>query len=250
MNWPILHLLSIAWMCASMFGQAARQAQTPTFHVRGTVTDPLGAVVPRVKVTFRQGAREVVVNSNAIGGYQTDLPVGSYSMTAESKGFRTYRRPLFRVMSTADVRFDILLPVGRIVDRVERPATSEEIAAAQAATTTDLTYYSEQTFSAPAPDGVPYEVYIRYVRGTRTQKVFSYTGEKLPYEDPVFVAYNCFSLVADQVTYDTETGILNAHGSVVARDGCTKLPSGATSFKIADGRVIPVVKGEIGLGMQ
>ena len=41
-------------VCSTLFGQSAAPATQPqTFHVKGTITDPDGAVIPGVKVTFQ-----------------------------------------------------------------------------------------------------------------------------------------------------------------------------------------------------
>ena len=77
----------------------------------------------------------------------------------------------------------------------------------------------------------------RYTRGKRADKSHSYTGEKAPYEDPVFVAYNLFSLQADRVTYDEKSRIIEASGNVVVADGLgTTQRADAMSFEIDDGR--------------
>ncbi len=61
-------------------------------QILGTVTDPSGAVVPNAKITAVQTAtgftRTTV--SSTLGTYTiTQLPVGSYDVTAEVSGFRT-----------------------------------------------------------------------------------------------------------------------------------------------------------------
>src|ERR1700686_5029607 len=60
----------------------------------GVVADPAGAVVPGAKVTLRDeqslSARDSVTNSD---GYYTfaSVPVGTYSLTIELKGFEIHR---------------------------------------------------------------------------------------------------------------------------------------------------------------
>jgi hypothetical protein len=61
-------------------------------QILGTVTDPSGAVVPNAKVTvveeFTGLSRSTV--STAVGSYTlAQLPVGTYSVTAEASGFKT-----------------------------------------------------------------------------------------------------------------------------------------------------------------
>jgi carboxypeptidase family protein len=67
-------------------------AQVVNATISGTVKDASGAVVPNVKVTITNrdtnAAREVM--SNASGDYTvTGLPVGTYTVSATAKGFKT-----------------------------------------------------------------------------------------------------------------------------------------------------------------
>src|SRR5690349_15322904 len=69
--------------------------QNVTAGLRGTVTDPSGAVVVGAKVTAQETLtgyeRNAVTDSS--GGYVfTLLPVGNYDLTVEMPGFRKYRR--------------------------------------------------------------------------------------------------------------------------------------------------------------
>src|SRR5437016_3003584 len=186
-------------LCTSLFGQSPTPAsQVQTFHVKGTLTDPLGAVIRGVKVTFQSEHTSKTVATNDVGRYEEDLPFGVYTMTAQSPGFRFYRRPPFRVTSSASISFDIILPVGKTINRIVvsssgAPVTPEEW---DAALKNPLPYYGEESFSASSDDGVPFQLYIRYMSRAATDGTYSYAGEKLPYEDPVFVAYNLFSLQA------------------------------------------------------
>jgi|ERR1022692_1024402 hypothetical protein len=231
-------LLLILMLRGFLLGQASAPVTQPqTFHIKGTITDPIEAVVPRAKVTFQGERLSKTVTPNDSGVYEADLPLGDYTMTTEAKGLRTYQRPLFRVTSPTSLTFNIVLPGGKIVDRVETPATPEQIATANRASTVDLPYYGEELLPVPSSDGVPHEIYIRYTRGKRADKSHSYTGEKAPYEDPVFVAYNLFSLQADRVTYDEKSRIIEASGNVVVADGLgTTQRADAMSFEIDDGR--------------
>ena len=99
----------------------------------------------------------------------------------------------------------------------------------------------EDFFPTPSRDGVPFELYIRYGKHTPVRDRYTYTGEKVPNDDPVFVAYNLFSLRADEVTYVATSRMIKASGNLVAID-----ESGATqradsmSFNIENGKATPV----------
>jgi len=216
----VLVLLGCPLFAQSKPTQSVNSATPPqTFHIRGTITDPLEAVIQGAKVTFQNELMSKAVTTNDVGVYEADLPFASYTMTATSKGFRMYRRPLFCVVSPTDGTIDVSLSVGKSINIVERPATPEEVKAAVSAASVSLPYYGEESFLIPSSGGVPYKLLIRYTKGERTNDTHDYTGEKAPYDDPVFVAYNLLSLRADHVIYNVKQHILSASGNVSAADG-------------------------------
>ena len=117
-------------------GQSSEPVTQPrTFHIRGTVTDPIGAVVPNVKITFQSGQLTQTLVTNDAGRYEADLPIGNYTMAAQTKGFKTYHRPFFRVSAPSNLTFDVRLQLGRcgdmvIVNSSGKPPTDAEIYAA------------------------------------------------------------------------------------------------------------------------
>jgi len=68
----------------------------------------------------------------------------------------------------------------------------------------------EDFFSAPSSDGIPFQVWIRYAKQNVSGDKYFYAGEKTPNYDPVVVAYNLFSLRADEVTYDAKSRTIAA----------------------------------------
>lgn len=191
-----LTLTVILFLWKSPCGQAQGAViQTPTFHVKGTVTDPSGAVIPKANVGFQSRKLDGALPTNDAGVYETELPLGDYTMTVQSPGFRPYRRPLFRVTTSASLTFDVTLPVAPTCDLVIVPAFPQNKAAAE-----KEFCLREDFFPIPSSAGVPFQLYVRYVRHKVTGDIHSYTCEKSPNEDPVFVAYNLFSLQADRVT--------------------------------------------------
>jgi hypothetical protein len=202
-------LLAGLLCCASLFGQGApSRTQAETFHVEGTIKDPLDAVISGATITFQSEKLNKTVTTNAAGFYEAVLPLGDYTMTAQIRGFRPYRRPLFHVASPLNVRFEIVLPVGKIVDRL---VVGTE--------TGPPSYCGEEFFSVPSKEGATFRLYIRYggLRST-TGETLDYRGDKAKYDDPVFVAYNLFSLQADRVVYDVNNQTIKATGDVVVAD--------------------------------
>jgi Carboxypeptidase regulatory-like domain len=242
MEFTISVPLAVLLFCAPLFRQSATPGTQPqTFHVRGTITDPLEAVIRGVQITFQNEQLSKTVTTNNVGVYEADLPLGGYTMTAHSPGFRLYRRPLFRVTSpTATAVLNATLLVGNpcgdmiIVNSWEKPVTEEQRKAATEHCR------REELIPIPSGNGLPLQLSIRYGSRTPIGGTYSYTGEKTgQYQTPVFVAYNLFSLQADKVTYDVQKRTIEASGNVIAvnESGATQRAN-SMAFKIENGQVV------------
>ena len=105
------------------------EAQRSTATVRGSVTDPTGAVVPgaRVTITSEDTGLTRSVTANSAGLYSfPDLPVGSYSIEVELSGFSSAVRSHI-VLNVADTRaIDVQLQTGGVSEMVtvEAPAVA------------------------------------------------------------------------------------------------------------------------------
>jgi hypothetical protein len=100
----------------------AAAAQTVVGRISGTVTDATGAVVPGAGVTVTNAATNLVrtATADADGFYTvTNLPVGTYVVTAESQGFK--RAEQRGVSLTADSRLtvDMALEPGQVTETVQ-----------------------------------------------------------------------------------------------------------------------------------
>ena len=97
-------------------------SQTVTGTLTGTVTDSTGAVVPNVVITATNTSTNVksVGQTNEAGVYNIPfLAVGTYTVTAEAKGFkRTVSNP-FPLAVNQVARVDLTLPVGEVTETVE-----------------------------------------------------------------------------------------------------------------------------------
>lgn len=238
MKFTVSILPVVLLLCDASFGQSIpEQSVTPatppqTFHIKGTITDPLEAVVPRAKVTFQGEQLSKTATTNEVGVYEVDLPIGDYTMTAQMAGFRPYRRPLFRVRAPADLILDVRLQLGRCGDLVitnssGRPPTDAEIYAA-----TESCRHEDLFLLSPHRDQL--QLSIQYETRVKTANVFSYSGASR--EDPVSLAYNLFSLRADRVVYDAREETLEAQGDVVMEDESGKHRADAIALRLEDGR--------------
>ena len=240
MRFAISVLLAVLLFCVTLFGQSATPATQPqTFHVRGTITDPLEGVIREVKVTFQNEQLSRTVTTNNIGVYEADLPLGNYTMVAQGpSGFRLYRRPLFHLTLPSSAILNATLLVGNpcgdmiIVNGSGEPVTDEQWKAATEHCR------GEELIPIPSGDGLPLQLSIRYGSRTPIGGIYSYVGEKTrQYQTPVFVAYNLFSPQADKVTYDVQKRTIEARGNVTAvnESGATQRAD-SMSFKIENGR--------------
>ena len=84
-------------LCAlvAMLFASTLLAQRITGTIRGTISDPSGALVPAASVTVRQVETGLTrtTSSDHTGNYLLlELPVGHYSLEITAKGFRKYLR--------------------------------------------------------------------------------------------------------------------------------------------------------------
>lgn len=96
-------------------------AQSTTGEIAGTVTDPTGAAVPGVRITFtnENTGEAKVVESGATGDYlATQLQVGSYQASVQSDGFRTVERPGIALSALQSLRVDFVLELGQVTETV------------------------------------------------------------------------------------------------------------------------------------
>lgn len=88
---PWLGILAIVLLLCPFVGRA----QELTATLSGTVTDSSGAMIPHVTITVTlngvNGAARVVESSDSGSYTVTNLPAGTYSVTASSTGFDTYK---------------------------------------------------------------------------------------------------------------------------------------------------------------
>ena len=113
--------LSIAALIVFVLVSAAASAQTNTGRISGTVIDATGGAIP--------GA-SIVVSSDATGqswrastddrGFYTmaNLPVGDYSVEAESKGFQKALKKGFTVDSDSRLTANFTLAIGQLSEKV------------------------------------------------------------------------------------------------------------------------------------
>ena len=116
-------------------------AQSIFANLSGTVTDTTGAVVSGAKVTLQNSGTKVIrqLITNSAGYFSaTQLPTGTYNITAEGKGFVKYQATGIVLNSSDDKTVNISLKVGAESETVEVSAAAGEVAITDSGEKSDL----------------------------------------------------------------------------------------------------------------
>jgi hypothetical protein len=111
-------------------GLAPSAAQVYYGTIRGTATDPSGAVFPNLAVTLTNLETNISqkVTTNAAGDYVApSLMPGRYRVVAEQSGFKKFSAEDVQLVGTADYRVDIKLEVGSVTESVTVSAGAQLI---------------------------------------------------------------------------------------------------------------------------
>jgi hypothetical protein len=110
-----LAVLATVWLPATIF------AQTYTATLTGTVVDPAGAAVPKVKVAAVNQATKLrnTAETSDAGVYRIPfLPVGTYVVTAELAGFKKVVSSAIQLEVNQTARVNLTLELGAVTDEV------------------------------------------------------------------------------------------------------------------------------------
>lgn len=138
--------------CLLLTGSAL-VAQTITGSIRGTVTDPSGAVVARATVTATNVATGVdtrtVTDPSGLYNFQF-LNLGNYSVTVTAAGFTTTSTAPFRLQIDQIARIDVKLQVGTAATTVKVAAGAGALLNTENATLgTSISAHTLETMPLP-----------------------------------------------------------------------------------------------------
>lgn len=229
-----------AALVAGVFAQSATRESQKTFHVQGTIDSVTNGALPRVEVTFQGDNATRTVSVNDKGFYETDLPIGAYTMTAELPPLEGQRFSLltkyvrlFEVKSASTITLNGFLDGPYACDGVWGGNTDEE--------REDL--YKDDcggmdSFTAPCKEGVPLRIDVSYGRRERNARMYRYSAGFQ--HRPVFLTYNLFSVRADSFEYDVTKRTVRARGNVVIDDESGESHAESASFELINGTAVRI----------
>ncbi|HEY2116372.1 MAG TPA: TonB-dependent receptor [Candidatus Angelobacter sp.] len=111
------------------FAFAALSAVAEGSNVHGTITDPLGAVVPEAQVQlFRETKLVASTTTDAEGKYRfSPLPPGRYQVRTTAPSFSTQQSDAIYVGSSSNAVVDITLKVGSVSQQIVVSATGTSL---------------------------------------------------------------------------------------------------------------------------
>jgi hypothetical protein len=112
-------------------------AQAVTAEIIGTVTDSSGGVLPNAKVTITNLGTNISrsMTTTGVGTYAFSLlPVGSYSVSVEAAGFKTFTVPTITLAVGDRARVDAKMEIGALTETVEVSASSAGLLQTDSAT--------------------------------------------------------------------------------------------------------------------
>ena len=229
-----LSVLLFPLSCPCLFIQsAASVTQLQSFNVHGTVRLYPNEAISGAKVIFKGERISKTVYTDEKGSYEANLPVGFYTMLVNPlvEGLRTYQRPLFRIAASTNITWDVSILPGIPCDLAwpDGHVTTNDEAGDFCG--------GWEFFPVSSQDGIPFQLLINYPARQRTDHETVYISRSLQnIKDPVFVAYNLFTLEADRVTYDEKTRTLEAMGNVgTFNEKGEKQTADSMTFKIDNG---------------
>ncbi len=118
--------LFLVFLCGAPFARAVETSA----RIKGTVTDPTGAVIPNATVTATNEATGVVYTtvSQPNGDYQfLQLPVGVYDLSTNVSGFKSYTATGITLVLDQQYVAPIKLSIGSSSEKVEIAANAVQV---------------------------------------------------------------------------------------------------------------------------
>src|SRR5215467_14157704 len=117
----------LLWASILILAATAAHAQVTTATFYGTVTDPSGALIPGATVTLSHlgtGITTTKTTDEADNFVFDFLRVGSYSLSIEMAGFKTYRSTGIDLTASQQIRRTFVLDVNALTETVQVEASA------------------------------------------------------------------------------------------------------------------------------
>ena len=114
-------------LCLALAATIPVAAQTTTAELSGTVTDPSGAAIGKVKVTAANtgtGLTHEVLTDDSGSYLITQLPPGAYNLSAEATGFRKTVENNVTLEVSQRAKVDFKMQLGQVTETVEVAAAA------------------------------------------------------------------------------------------------------------------------------
>jgi Carboxypeptidase regulatory-like domain len=152
-------------------------AQTVTGTIRGTITDPSGAIVPNAKITITNSATGVQTSAitNQSGEYSIRfLQIGQYKLIVQAQGFEQATYGPFSLEIDQVAKIDIPLQVGSASTSVEVTEQFQPILDTENATLGET--FTENTIHNVPLNGLDFSQLTVYTPGAVSTGFNSYGG--------------------------------------------------------------------------
>jgi len=129
-SFPVLGIVVLLLLVFTVICAVPASADNLYASIRGTVTDPTGAVVPGVKLTAKNVNTGLVytLTSNKDGGFSfLQLPIGDYTVRAEQTGFQTFQTSSIRLDLNEVYDLAVKLEVGTLAQVVTVEANPVQV---------------------------------------------------------------------------------------------------------------------------
>ena len=158
--------ISLWVLCLSLVACIPGAAQTVTGAIRGTITDPSGAIVPGAVVTATNLATSVKTTdtTNQTGGYSIRfLQIGQYTLTVEASGFKTANYGPFSLEIDQTAKIDVPLTIGSANTTVTVTEQLQPILNTESATLGET--FTENTINSVPLNGRDFSQLTAYTPG-------------------------------------------------------------------------------------
>ncbi|HEX4022115.1 MAG TPA: TonB-dependent receptor [Acidobacteriaceae bacterium] len=169
--------ISIWVLCFSLAACISGVAQTITGDIRGTITDPSGAIVQGATVTATNIATNVKTTdtTNSTGGYSIRfLQIGNYTVSVAAAGFKTADYGPFSLEIDQTAKIDLALSIGVATTTVQVSEQMQPILNTESATLGET--FTENTINSIPLNGRDFSQLAVYTPGAVAPGFNSFGG--------------------------------------------------------------------------